>query len=328
MRFNTMDSIRPDQLDFVPRERRARVFRVIMAFVVTSALIFILAYAPPLAHYAAYTPLISILLMALLCLYVVYHEQIILDLVLSTEYQNLLFSKALELGSSFFMIVRRDGTVVHSSDGLADILPGFNYPQSQALDGLFTLGTVRKTDRERIMSAIYSQTNEHLVFPIIAQYQTPKDYIITVEPMPRPAGFCVVRGREYLGQRKSLLRLPDSLSATSMDMLEHLLATTSVGHFTTDSYGLFEYVNPAFETMLGYAPGEVVESKLSLHHLFFSFGAFALTEEYSLGDYAGPAIIAMKNGARSNVSVRQLVVRNAHAKAMGATGTIVAIAAA
>lgn len=328
MRFNTMDSIRPDQLDFVPRERRSRVFRVIMAFVVTSALIFVLAYAPPLSHYAAYTPLIAIFLMALLCLYVVYHEQIILDLVLSTEYQNLLFSKALSQGSSFFMIVRRDGTVVHASDGLADIFPGFDYAQSQALDGLFTLGVVRKTDRERIMSAIYSHTSEHLVFPIIAQYQAPKDYILTVDPMPRPAGFTVVRGREYLGQRKSLLRLPDSLSATSMDKLEHLLATTSVAHFTTDGYGLFEYVNPAFEAMLGYAPGEIVESKLSLHHVFLSFGAFALTEEYSLGDFTGPATMVMKNGARGNVSVRQLVVRNTQSKAMGATGTIVAQAAA
>jgi PAS domain S-box-containing protein len=323
MRFNTMDSIRPDQLDFVPRERRSRVFRVIMAFAVISALIFILAYAPALSHYAAYTPLIAILLMAILCLYVVYHEQIILDLVLSTEYQNMLFAQALSLGSSFLMIVRRDGTIVHASDGLADILPNFDYAQSQALDGLFTLGTVRKTDRERIMSAIYSNTPEHLVFPIIAQYQAPKDYIITVEPMARPTGFSMVRGREYLGQQKSLLRLPDSLSATSMDKIEHLLATTNVGHFTTDAYGRFEYVNPAFEAVLGYANGEIVESKLSLHHLFFSFGAFALTEEYHLGDYAGSATMLSKNGDRTTIEMRQLVVRNAQSKMMGATGTII-----
>lgn len=41
MRFNRMDSMYADQLDFVPRERRNRVFRVIAAFAVTIALIFI-----------------------------------------------------------------------------------------------------------------------------------------------------------------------------------------------------------------------------------------------------------------------------------------------
>lgn len=311
-----------DQLDFVPRERRNRVFRVIAAFAVTIALIFILAYAPPLGRYALYTPLIAIVLMAILCLYVVYHEQIILDLILSTEYQNLLFSQALTLGSSFFMIVRRDGTIVHASEGLAEVLPGFDYSQSQALDGLFTLGTVRKTDRERIMGAIYSSIRESLVFPIISQYQQPKDYILTVEPMTRPAGFSVVRGREYLGQRSGLQRLPDSLSATSVDTIEHLLATTDVAHYTTDAFGKFEYVNPAFERLFGYSSGEITESRLSFHHLVYSLGSIAVTEEYSLGDYSGPATLLAKNGERHSVALHQLAVRNAQGKIVGATGTL------
>lgn len=328
MRFNKMENIRPDQLDFVPRERRNRVFRVITAFVVTSAIVFVLAYAPPFAHVAIYTPLIAILLMAFLCLYVTYHEQMMLDLVLSTEYQNLLFAQALSVGYRFFLIVRRDGTIVHASDGLADIIPGFDYAQSQALDGLFTVGTVRRTDRERIMAAIYSNTSEQLVFSLITQYQPAKDYIIIVEPMPRPSGFSVIRGREYLGQRSSLPRLPDSLSATSIDKIEHLLASTAVAHFTTDAYGRFEYVNPAFEALLGYAPNEITESKLSLHNVFFSFGSFALTEDYSLGDFSGAATTVDKHGKRTEVTLRQQVIRNAQQKTVGATGTIVTTAAA
>jgi PAS domain S-box-containing protein len=246
----------------------------------------------------------------------------LLDLVLSTEYQNLLFAQALSVGSSFLLIVRRDGTIVHASEGLADVIPNFNYAQAQALEGLFVLGTVRKTDRERIMGAIHSNTRETLVFPIIAQYQPAKDYILTVEPMPRPAGFSVVRGREYLGQRAGLQRLPDSLSATSMDQLEHLLCTTDVAHFTTDAYGRFEYVNPAFERLLGYEAGEILESKLSLHHVVFSLGSIAVTEEYSLGDYHGSATVVDKNGTRYASTLHQTVVRNAQGKTQGATGTL------
>lgn len=322
MRFNRMDSLYPDQLDFVPRERRNRVFRIIAAFSVTIALVFILAYAPPLRTIAPYSPLVAILLMAILCLYVVYHQQIILDLVLSTEYQNLLFTQALQIGSAFFMIVRRDGTIVHASDGMGDIIPGYDYSQSQALDGLFTLATVRKTDRERIMAAIYSNTREQLVFPIISQYQQPKEFIMTLEPMVRPAGFSVLRGREYHGQRGSAERLPDSLSATSIERLEHLLSTTDVAHYTTDAFGRFEYINPAFERMLGYDSGEIIASKLSLHHLIFSLGAIALTEEYQVGDYTGMATTLSKQGTREAVAMRQSAIRNGQGKTLGATGTL------
>ena len=323
MRFNRMDSLYPDQLDFVPRERRNGVFRFIAAFSIAIVLVFILAYAPPLNHYALYSPLVAILLMAILCLYVVYHQQIILDLVLSTEYQNLLFTQALHIGSTFFMIVRRDGTIVHASEGMSEIIPGFDYAQSQALDGLFTLATVRKTDRERIMGAIYSNTREQLVFPLISQYQPPKEYIMTVEPMVRPAGFSVLRGREYHGQRGNVQRLPDSLSATSVERLEHLLSTTDAAHYTTDAFGRFEYVNPAFERMLGYDGGEIVASKLSLHHVVFSLGAIALTEEYHVGDYMGLATIQTKQGTRDAVAMRQTAIRNGQGKTLGATGTLV-----
>lgn len=328
MRFNRMDSLYPDQLDFVPRERRNRVFRIIAAFSVTIALVFILAFAPPLRDFALYSPLVAIVLMAILCLYVVYHQQIILDLVLSTEYQNLLFTQALHLGSTFFMIVKRDGTIVHASDGMSEVIPGFDYSQSQALDGLFTLATVRKTDRERIMSAIYSNTREQLVFPIISQYQQSKEYIMTVEPMVRPAGFSVLRGREYHGQRGNVERLPDSLSATSIERLEHLLTTTDVAHYTTDAFGRFEYVNPAFEHMLGYDSGEIMTAKLSLHHVIFSLGSIALTEEYHVGDYMGMATIQTKQGTRDAVVMRQSAIRNGQGKILGATGTLIAQSAA
>lgn len=324
MRFSKIDSIRPDQLDFVPRERRSRIVRLLLAFTLIIALTLAFAYAPPLQAYASYAPLIAAGLMALLGLYVIYHEQIILDLVLSTEYQNLLFTQALGIGTSFFMIARRDGTVVYASEGLGDLLPGYDYAQAQALEGLFTLGTVRKTDRERILGAIHSNAREHLVFPVISQYQQTRDFILTVEPMPRPAGFSVLRGREYLGQRTGMQRLPDSLNATSVDKLDHLLATTDIAHYTTDAYGRFEYVNPAFERLFGYENGEIVDSHLGLPHLVVSFGATTLTEEYSLGDYSGPATILTRQAGQSAVAMHQLVIRNAEGKPLGATGTLTA----
>lgn len=323
MRFDTFNSMQADQLDFVPRERRGQIRRLITAFVLIGIAIFACAYLPPLHHIAPYAPLIAVVLLAILCLYVTTRVQIDLDLVMAAEFQNMLFTQALGLGSAFSMLVRRDGTIIHASDGFDHIFPKFNYASSQALQGVFEQGTVRKTDQERIMGAIYSSTPERLVFPVVTQYSDKKDYIITVEPLHRPAGFSLIRGREYLGKRAGLQILPDTLRSTSADKLDHLLATTSIGHYTADQYGRFEYVNPAFEQALGYAPHAILDSKLSLHHLFFSFGEQLLTEEYTVSDYTGTASVVTKANGRKSVVVQQSTIRDGNGKAIGATGSIV-----
>jgi PAS domain-containing protein len=323
MRFDTLTSTQADQLDFVPRERRGQVRRLITAFVAIGIVIFACAYFPALSPVAAYTPLIAVLLLAILCLYVTVRVQKDLDLVMAAEFQNMLYTQALAAGSAFSMIVRRDGTIMHASDGFDHIFPKFNYATSQALQGVFEQGTVRKADQERILGAIHSGANERLIFPVLTQYSEKKDYIITVEPLHRPAGFVLLRGREYLGKRAGLQSLPDALRSTSVDKLDHLLATTAIGHYTTDQYGRFEYVNPAFEQALGYPPHGIVEGKLSLHHIFFSFGAQTITEEYTVSDYAGAASVVTKGSGRRTVELQQAVIRDGNGKALGSTGTIV-----
>ena len=322
MRFDNLDSVQADQLDFVPRERQGQIRRLLTAFVVIGLIILACAYLPVLSHIANYTPLIAVVLLAILCLYATARSQLDLDLVMAAEFQNMLYSQALSVGSAFTLIVRRNGNIVHASDGLANVFPNFNYANSQALAGLFEQGTVRTIDRERLMAALHSGGTERLIFPVISQYTEKKDYIITIEPLARPAGFSIIRGREYHGKRTGMQNLPDALRGTSADKLDHLLATTPIAHYTTDQYGRFEYVNPAFEQLFGYAPHAIIESKLALHHLYFSLGEKLLTEEYTVGDYTGPASIVTKSG-RKQAEVQQAVIRDSHGKALGATGSLV-----
>jgi len=268
MRFNSFDSLHADQLDFVPRSRRKPLMRLVFSFGITIAIIALSAYVPFFAALDPYVAPLSIAVLTVLCLSTAYRIQMNLDLVMAAEFQNMVFAKALSVGTSFCMIVNRDGTIIHASDGLDDIFPGFDYAQSQALTGVFEHGTVRRADRERLMGAIYSGTSDRIVFPVIRQYQETKEFIITCEPLARPVGYSLIRGREYLGQRAGLQILPDVLSATSLEKINHLLAATPVGHYTTDAFGRFEYVNPAFESLMGYGTGEIISMKLSLSHLF------------------------------------------------------------
>jgi PAS domain S-box-containing protein len=324
MRFAEMDNFRSEQYDFVPRERRGQIWQVIFAFTATIILIIASAYAPVFKRMELYTPMITVAVIVALCLFVIYRKQNSLDLVMSTEYQNMLFSQAFSIGASFSMILRRDGSIVHADEGVEKVFPRFRLGQSQLLDAVLEHGMVRQNDRERILGAIHSSSSDRLVFPVTDYDGLKRDYILTVEPLPRPSGFLLVRAREYLGQRSGLQMLPDMLSATSIDKLDHLLATTGVAHYTTDAYGRLEYINPAMERLAGYESGEIVESKLSLHHLLFSMGGHALTEESHLQDFTGEIVLVHKRGAHLAGMVQQSIVRDAAGKLIGATGTIVA----
>lgn len=322
MRFSEMESFKPTQMDFVPRERRNQITLLTFSFVVTMVIILISGYTPIFKQSDIYTPLIAIVLIGVLCLYVLYNKQVGLDLVMSTEYQNLLFSKALSLGSTFCIITQRDGTIIYASEGIDKVFSNFGYAQAQALGGVFEQGVVLTADRERIMGAIRSGSNDNLIFPIFNRNNEKKDYILTVEPLPRPGGYSLVRGREYFGNRTGTQMLPDLLRSTSIDKIDHMLATSPIAHYTTDAFGRFEYVNPAFEQLFAYKPEVILLSKLRLHHLFISFGSTTITEEYSLADYMGEATIIRQDGSQHRFRISQMTVRDNQRKILGATGTL------
>lgn len=321
MRFNETEYVSPAQLDFVPRERRSQIWRVVIAFSATIALIFALSFAPNTLGGRSISAFISMAVVAALCFYVIYRKQQNLDLVMATEYQNMLFAQAVGLGSNFCLFVRRDGTIVYADNGLRDVFPHFSHAQSQMLEGLLEQGGVNRADRERIMAAIYSSSSERLVFPVARDGKT-EEYVLTLEPLARPGGFTLVRGREYRGQRAGMQLLPDILRTTSADKLDQLLATSPAGLYVTDAFGRIEYANPAVERMLGFIPGELLDMRLSIHRLFYQLDGQPVPEDYTIAEFHGPALMQKKQGGLLEAVLQQTLMRDAEGKLLGASGTI------
>lgn len=321
MRFSEAEFDTPAQMDFVPRERRGQITRVVVAFIIALVLLTALTMLPESLMAPNHAALIAMAIVLMLCFYIVYRKQQNLDLVMHTEYQNMLFAQAAALGSTFCLFVRRDGTIIYANDGLSKLFPQYAQGDSRALEVVFEQGGVATTDRARIMGAIYSNQSDRLVFPLVSPGGEKKDYILTLEPLQRPGGFMVVRGREYRDKRAGMQLLPDVLRATSADKLDHLLSTTSVAHYVTDSYGRFEYVNPATDQLLGYAAGEITTHKLSMHNVLYQVNGQPVTDETTLGDYTGPALLKKKSGELVQVLLQQSAIRDAQGKLLGTTGS-------
>ena len=324
MRFTESTYHNPAQMDFVPRERRGQILQLILAFSVALLLIFVLGFIMA-KSWGSVGIFASMGVLTVLGFYVVYSKQQNLDLVMNTEYQNLLFAQAAALGCSFCLFARRDGTVVYTNDGLRKIFPDVAYGESHALDTIFERGKVTKPERERVMAAVYGGQTERVILPITGHDGQTQDYILTIDPLERPGEFLVIRGREYRDTRAGTQILPDALRATSADKIDHMLAKTPVAFFTTDEFGQFEYANPAFEQMLGYAPGEILGAKMKLGGVLFKLNEQPAVD-YTPADFRGDALLHKKQGDLASVRLQIAVIRNDQGKSRGATASALLVA--
>lgn len=321
MRFQERSATSTSQRDFVPRERRNYTPRIIISFCLIIFLLLLFGFMPTLANgLSGY--MIAAICVTLLAIYVVMRTQLTLDLIMTTEYQNLLFSQALALGTSFCLFARRDGTIMYANEGVRSLF-GHGIGESQALDSLFIRGNVAATDRERIMSAIYSNQIERIVFPMTIATGKEKKFVMTVEPIARPIGYVLIRGREYRGERSGTQMMPDMLRTTSPDKLDHLLSQTPIGHYATDSVGRFEYVNPAFETFLGYAQGEIIAARVTLPQVLVTLADHAVTADYTPSDFKGVATLQLKSRGTHPAILFQTVMRDEKGRVTGASGSMV-----
>lgn len=310
-------------MEFIPRERSAQIWRVVLSFAVLGILITIFLLAPHKLGGVSISILLSILAIAVLCFYIVLRKQQSLDLVMMTEFQNMLFAQAAALGSNFCLFVKRDGTIEYANDGVQKIFPTYTFGESHSLEGLLKDANVNKTDSDRLMSAIISSQRDRLIFPIVTKENKVHEYILTIEPLPRPAGYMVVRGREYRDHRAGSVVMPEVLRSTSPEKVDHLLTHSGIPHYIVNEYGKFEYVNPVFEQALDYNPGEVLDSKLSMYHVIYQLKGQPVTEDLKLTDMLDNATLQKKTGALVQAAIKQAVIRDENNKITGATGSIV-----
>jgi PAS domain S-box-containing protein len=323
-----MDFDTPALMEFIPRKRAAQIWRVILAFMILALILLLLNFKPDMVGGDSIAMIFSLAAITALGFYMVLRKQQNLDLVLATEFQNMMFAQAAALGSNFCLFVKRDGSIEYANDGAYEVFTKEVIRASSLFDGLLEKASIGKTDRDKLMAAIIAQRSERVICPLRQPSGAVKDYIFTVDPLPRPAGFMLVRGREFSGARTGTSMMPEVLRVTSPERVEHLLTHSGVPHYIVNEYGQFQYVNPAFEAALGYAPGAVLADKLSLYHVLYQLRGQPVTGDMKLADMLDHVTLQNKVGALMPAAIKQTVIRDEHQKIIGATGSIILASAA
>jgi PAS domain-containing protein len=239
--------------DFVPRDRSRPIRYLFLAFLCTViALCVTLFHADSVSDRIIGMFILTIMLMAL-CLVTIYFRRRGHDLVMATEFQNLLFAGAASVGYGFCLIVRHDGTTVYSNRAVNALFVEFPYHDSQALEGFIETGRLARFDADKITNALAAGERRTCLVRVTTR-DAHQDMVITIEPLVRPQGFFVIRGRPYFEKRTGDTQGSDALSAIPGNTLLTLLNASAAAHFVCDEFGRILYFNPAFGRIAGYMP--------------------------------------------------------------------------
>lgn len=307
MRFSEKDPMSVALPDFSPRDRARPTIYIILTFVCTIAAVLGALHvskggeANTILSYTLFT------ILAVSCLISVYFRRKSDDLVLSTEFQNLIYSSAASLGSQFCIITKRDGVTVHASHGLSELFDGFPYPISQALEGFFIEGRIPKFDQDKIIDALLMNERKSVLLKISTSMGI-NDMVISIDPLPRPHGYYAIKGRYYQGTRKGGSAV---LSDISIETMRRLLEESPVGHFICDDHGRFEYINPALARLIGKTPQTLLEERLHLNDVLKLTNGNPIARDYEFHDLKEEVLLIHSSGTPTRLHLNFSLIREA-----------------
>lgn len=154
------------------------------------------------------------------------------DLIMATEFQNLLFASSARIDTEFCLIVKVGGIVVYADPHFNDYFPfesaGSTIDEFQRL---LESGGVRDDQRQAVLDAVTRGDPITVPFSLRGSGRV---LSLHVRPISRPKGYIIIRG------------VADDSKATLFDSLD-------MGVYALGDGGKLSYFNEAFANMLGYS---------------------------------------------------------------------------
>lgn len=323
VRYTDLDAGSNGARDFVIRKRTPTISQLAVIFL--SGLLIAVSIVFTISDKAMLISILAILAISI-GWYATLQVQRNRDLLLATEFQNALFASALGLNNKFCMIIRPDGNIVYLDRSFQEMFPDFLRQSRRTVDMLLETGKVSKEERLKISAAIEKGVYEKIVFNIRGAGNQFYHMIMSIEPILRPKGFILLRGREFIDTRSDEAIPEDSHSITSLlnkssiTLFSHVMDTMNMGVYMTGPEGSIVYANPVLEQWLNFREGEITSSSLSLQDIIYQGSGRAETIEPD--NFEGEVKLQKKTGGLMNCFINQKIIRDEHGKVMGCTALV------
>ena len=240
--------------------------------------------------------------------YVVYTVQRARDLVLATEFQNALFSSALGHSNEICLIIKYDTTIAYIDKTLQDMLPNLYKEPRRDIDVLLEQGQVSKEDRKIVLTAIERRVRSKVVFDITDHKKQRHRIMMSIEPIMRPKGFMLLRGREFIEKRVLGPDMPENdktpvFNKTNLNLFSYIMDSMDIGAYIIDLFGSITYTNTTLEQWLDYDEDELVSHELSLRDIISQAGLESSIDD--LKNFEGEVLLQKKVGGQVKALIEQ-----------------------
>lgn len=321
IRYNDLDKQTSGVQDFVLRKRTPTIAQLAALFI--GALVVGVCVAITVTEPLALIAIIVIMLGAV-GWYAIVQIQRNRDLVLTTEFQNALFASALGINNKFCLIIKRDGNIIYLDRAFQDMFPGFVNTSRRTIDVLLDHAKVSQEDSAKIFTAVERGIYDKVVFNVRDANGLFHRIIMSIEPILRPSGFILLRGREYIEHRSDGV-LADAGSAVPVNkptitLFSHVIDNMNMGVYMASPAGHIIYASPLLEEWLGFKDGEIVASNLLLQDIVYT-GAHRSAAIEPV-NYEGNATLQKKDGGMIKVFINQKTISDEQGKVLGCTAIV------
>lgn len=212
------------------------------------------------------------------------------DLVTATEFMNALLSSAAMLSLRFCLIIKSDGSIVYVDPGFQKNFPEFMRSGNQTIHALFMGTEFTHKASNKIAALLEKNENGRVVIPFKdAASENFSSVMISVDLLPRPQGYVLLRGRNYIESRA------DSSKEATISLLAQALNLLTEGIVLADATGKVTHSNSVFDTLLGYQSGELAASSQTLDKIYQHYDE-SHAGEAVIGAFRGEATFRTKSG--------------------------------
>jgi len=309
------------QHDFVVRRKFPPLWQMMLLFLLSFAVIYVVAiFRQELGGEITLLAAIALIIGAM-AWYTVSYTQRNRDMMLATEFQNALFASAAGLSTEFCFIVKRDGTIVYFDPGFQKIFPRFLIAEHRTLEGLFASEGIDPSKAKVLVDAIDEKASERIIVPLRLPDNSTIDAIISVDTLPRPKGFFLIRGRQYIekrtGEKKSAPPAPEEREeGISPKMLSTLMDAIPFGILGIGKDGSVQFINSPLEELLGYRAQELQSGQFTFRKLIHSLDG-QVPEQVKLDDFTGEAVFLKRNGNLIKLNVHSEQIKDAQGNITG-----------
>ena len=221
------------------------------------------------------------------------------DLVLTTEFQNAMLASAARLSTRFCLITKADGSIVYIDPGFQRMFPDFLQGTDRNVEGLMRSVGIGQDVTQSIFVILEKEANDRVLLPLKDASGDAMPIMLSIDVLPRPAGYFLMRGRDYVEKRRA-----ESAATSTATPLASALQTLPEGIIVADANGAITYANHTLEAWLGYDGGELSRAS-KLGNIFYQYDGSEAGRMIA-EDFTGTITMQRKDRGLIKLFIRQL----------------------